>query len=292
MTLVNRRRALTIIAGSLAAPVTASAAEVWRGRAMGTDARIVLAEAEGRSTYSVFTAIQAIIAGVEQQFSLHSTSELERLNATSVLRHPTRAMSEVLTLAGKVHAATERAFDPTVQPLWLALAKGEDSTAARALVGWEKVSISDDGVDLPAGVQLTLNGVAQGYCADKVAEYLRQHGFDHVLIDTGEIAAIGTQLDGASWPVVIGGPDGTSIGRTTLADRALATSSPASLQLPGGAPHILGPRGQRPLWSTVSISAPSAAVADALSTAACLMSRDQIVRALGQFPGARLEAIV
>lgn len=291
MTLVTRRRVLSIIAGCFAAPSSASAAEVWRGRAMGADARIALARAGGRSTYQVFSTIEAIIAGVERQFSLHTASDLARLNATGVLRHPAKAMSEVLALAGKVHAATGGAFDPTVQPLWLALAKGEDTAAARALVGWKQVSITADGIELPKGVQLTLNGIAQGYCADQVGAYLRQEGYDTVLIDTGEIAAIGRQPDGSAWPVGLAGPDGKRIGHTALTDRAVATSSPFGLRLAGGAPHILGPRGQSPLWSTVAISSPSAAVADALSTAACLSSIAQITHALALFPGSRLEAI-
>lgn len=291
MTLLTRRRVLSIMAGCLAAPMAAHAAEVWHGRAMGADARIVLMQPQGRSLYPVFRAIETIIAGVERQFSLHTASELERLNATGVLRHPTKGMSEVLALAGQVHAATDGAFDPTVQPLWLALARGEDVTAARALVGWDKVSITTDGIGLPAGVQLTLNGIAQGYCADQVAAYLRSEGFDHVLIDTGEVAAIGTQVDGSAWPVMLAGPQDQPIGRSELADWAVATSSPFSLRLAGGAPHILGPRGQSPQWSTVSISAPSAAVADALSTAACLLRIEQITQALARFPGARLDAI-
>lgn len=291
MTHLTRRRVLSIIAGCIAAPAAASAAEVWHGRAMGAEARIILAGIGGRSTYQVFSAIEAIIAGVERQFSLHTASDLARLNATGLLRHPAKAMSDVLTLAGEVHAATDGAFDPTVQPLWLALVRGEDTAAARALIGWGKVSISTDSIDLPKGAQLTLNGIAQGYCADQVAAHLRREGFDHVLIDTGEFAAIGTQPDGNSWPVELADPDGKLVGRTALADRALATSSPFGLRLSGRAPHILGPRGQSPLWSTVSISAPSAAVADALSTGACLLSIEQITTALAQFPGARLEAI-
>jgi thiamine biosynthesis lipoprotein len=46
----------------------------------------------------------------------------------------------------------------------------------------------------------------------------------------------------------------------------------------GGRAHILGPRGETPLWSTVSIEAPSATLADALSTAAVFMERDRLRR--------------
>lgn len=61
--------------------------------------------------------------------------------------------------------------------------------------------------------------------------------------------------------------------------------------LVNGQPPILGPPVQRPWWHTVSISAHMAAVADALSTAFCLMDRPAIDRALNALPGARLEVL-
>jgi thiamine biosynthesis lipoprotein len=57
----------------------------------------------------------------------------------------------------------------------------------------------------------------------------------------------------------------------------IATSSPAAMSL-GTRAHILGPRGETPIWSTVSIEAKSATMADALSTAAVFMERDALER--------------
>jgi thiamine biosynthesis lipoprotein len=200
-------------------------------------------------------------------------------------------MQSILNLSRQVNLATGGAFDPTIQPLWLALARGEDGIRELRLVGWENVSIARDGVTLPPNFQLTFNGIAQGFCADKVADFLRHEGFDHVLVDTGELLTLGPQADGSEWPVSIARPNGSVIGRSTLANRAIATSSPLGMRLADGRPHILNPNGCAARWNTVSISAPSAAVADALSTAACLLERDAIDRALAQFPDARLEAI-
>ncbi len=107
----------------------------------------------------------------------------------------------------------------------------------------------------------------------------------------GEVQALGRRPGGAPWSAVIAGPDGALLGATRLGDRALATSSPRGTLIGGGRAHILGQDGQPPLWSTVAVSAPQAAVADALSTAFCLMNRDEIDRALDAFPGARLEIL-
>lgn len=289
--MVTRRRFLSVIASCVAGSARAGDVQHWQGVAMGAQAQVLLT-GHGGNGYRLFRRIEQIIAGVETCFSLHVDSELTRLNATGLLRHPSRDMVDVLHLCDRAHAATDAAFDPTVQPLWLALARGEDGTRQRELVGWRRVTFSADGISLPQNFQLTLNGIAQGFCADKVAGFLRGEGFGHVLVDTGELNALGPQQNGAAWPADILGVDGEALGRVALANRALSTSSPMGTRLARGEAHILGPKGQLPLWRTVSISAPTAAVADALSTAACLLPRAAIDRALQQFPDARIEAIV
>ena len=46
------------------------------------------------------------------------------------------------------------------------------------------------------GMAVTLNGVAQGYITDRVADLLRVRGFDNVLVELGEIRALGRHPDG------------------------------------------------------------------------------------------------
>ena len=40
-------------------------------------------------------------------------------------------------------------------------------------------------------MQITFNGIAQGQAADRVADLMREEGFTNVIIDMGEIAALG-----------------------------------------------------------------------------------------------------
>jgi thiamine biosynthesis lipoprotein len=136
---------------------------------------------------------------------------------------------------------------------------------------------------------LTFNGIAQGYAADALAALLRAEGFGDVLIDAGEVQALGYREDGGSWRAAIAAPDGRILRRLELSDRALATSSPTGTRIGAGQAHIMHPSGRIPLWETVSVSAGSAAVADALSTAFCLMTRDEIAVALAEFPDAQVE---
>jgi thiamine biosynthesis lipoprotein len=60
--------------------------------------------------------------------------------------------------------------------------------------------------------------------------------------------------------------------------------------------HILDPRTARPVvscWRSVSISAPTAALADALSTAVCLAEDERVAQEMVRsFPSARIEQLL
>ena len=286
---MNRRRFLILSAAALA-PLPGHAATVttWQGSGLGTALTLHLAGAAPHQARQTFARVEAEIARTDSLASLYRDSALTRLNRDGHLAWPAPDLLDLLTLAGQVHAATEGAFDPTVQLLWLALAKGADTAKARSLIGWDRIRLSPEEIRLAPGQALTLNGIAQGWAADRIAALLRRQGFTEALVDMGEIAAL-EQADGG-WPAVIAGPDGMPLAETRLMNRALATSSPRGT-LVNGQPHILGPQGQAPVWQTVSVSAPLAALADALSTAFCLMDRDAIGTTLALFPEARIEAL-
>ena len=140
---------------------------------------------------------------------------------------------------------------------------------------------------------LTLNGIAQGYIADRVAALLEAEGLTDILIDTGEHRALGQMPGGGGWPVTL-----AQGGSVALRDRALATSAPLGTVFDGAGRygHILDPRTGEPaapVWRAVSITAPSAALADALSTAACLMpDRGAIDGMVAKVGGARCDSAV
>jgi FAD:protein FMN transferase len=288
--MIARRRFLTIAAAALAAPASGREA-VWTGRALGAEVTIRLADTAPTAGPRLWRRIEAALERIEAQFSLYRDSALTRLNRDGRLAQPDPTVLALFRLAGAVHAATGGVFDPTIQPLWLATAQGGDLDAARALTGWGRVRLSETEIALDRGMGLTFNGIAQGEAADRLAALLSAEGYRDVLIDAGEIAALGRPAPGRDWTAAIAGPDGREIARTRLTDRALATSSPMGTVIGKGRPHILHPAGLAPRWSTVSVSAPMAAVADALSTAFCLMDKAAIHRALAAFPGARLEAL-
>lgn len=287
--MITRRRFIALSAVALATPTRAATRHDWQGIALGAQARLVLSGATDAQARHVFARVVSDLAQIEAQFSLYRDSALTRLNRDGRLSHPAPAMLDLFALAGQVHQATGGVFDPTIQPLWLATATGGDLTAARAAVGWDRVHLSAAEIKLAPGMALTFNGIAQGHAADRIANVMRAEGFGNVLIDMGEVQALGTRPDGGPWRAQIAGPGGDALADLNLTDRALATSSPLGTRIGAGTGHILHPKGLPPRWKTVSISASLAAVADALSTAACLLDRAAIDAALAVFPDARLE---
>ncbi len=206
-----------------------------------------------------------------------------------------------MSLASTLHHATGGAFDPSVQPIWKAYYAsaplGPDAGAirrAQSLAGWDRLTFGPQAVRLAEpGMALTLNGIAQGYITDRIAALLRREGLGNVLIDIGEVAALGKRPDGGAWKVGITEPGGNGpLKRIRLSDRALATSAPLGTRLWADGPgHVIDPQIGQPagLWDLVSVSAESAALADGLSTAFCLMGHRQIDAALEVFASARIE---
>lgn len=239
----------------------------------------------------------AEIRRLETIFSLYlPESALARLNRDGSLAAPPFELLECLTLAGTVHHASGGRFDPTVQPLWQAEARAitqgtpltdADRKALAGRIGWQGVTLAPDAITLRPGMALTLNGIAQGYIADRVAALLASHGLTRALIDTGEMVA----LPKGVWPVKLPDRD------LALANRALATSSPLGMTFGGDGrtSHILNPatlHPSLPRWTSVSVSAPSAALADALSTAACLIEvKAEITALCHEFPETTLESL-
>jgi thiamine biosynthesis lipoprotein len=132
------------------------------------------------------------------------------------------------------------------------------------------------------GAGVTLNGIAQGYATDRVVDLLRQAGLSTTLVDMGEIRAIGARPDGTAWHVGLADPEkpGALMGTVDLIDRAVATTAGAGFRFEptGRFTHLFDPAtGRSPsAFRMVSVVAPTATEADALSTAFSLMPLSRI----------------
>ncbi len=277
--MITRRRFLSITAAAVAAPTLAATPVRWQGRALGAEVSLTF-YAEPEQGDRLIHEVKTLLQEIEGEFSLYDPgSALSQLNQNGTLK-PSPRFRRLLSLADTMHEATGGLFDPTVQPLWSALATGSDPEAARRLIGWNRVRTTAVATTLEPGQALTFNGIAQGYATDLVRDYLKRAGLTHALINIGEFASIG-----GPFQLGLADPDHGLMSVLRLTDRAVATSSPGAQPL-GGQTHILHPYQETPpLWSTVSVTCDSAALADAASTAFCHMTEADIEQALGKIEG-------
>lgn len=282
----GRRRfiALTAAVGcSLIASRSAFASEAvaWRGNALGADASLEIFGVDGPTGRRLITECLAEVERLERIFSLYrDDSSLVRLNRQGWLDAPPPEMVELLTIGRHWSQRSKGAFDVTVQPLWALHAAhfaqpnadphGPSEHAietARKLVDWRGVAIVPGRIHFahPA-MAITLNSIGQGYITDKVAQLLRQRGATHVLVDMGEINAIGPKPDGTPWQVGL-----ERGGSVQIINRAVATSSPDGARFSPFCHHIFDPAtGRSSSFSgSVTVVAANATQANALSTAIC-----------------------
>jgi thiamine biosynthesis lipoprotein len=170
------------------------------------------------------------------------------------------------------------AFDPTVQPLWALYAAGGAPNAvnihgAIRFVDWRRVHADASEIRLGPGQEITLNGIAQGFAADRVREIFLAHGIRHGLANTGEFCALGAKSDASPWQIGIQHPRVRDAYVTVapLRDRFLATSGDYETKFSDdfSSHHIFDPTtGRSPgELSSVTVVAPTGIEADALSTA-------------------------
>ena len=264
MGLTRRRFLLAATATALLGGVPAEHWE-WRGSALGAEARIVLTGRRDRAEEAL-AAVVAEIDRLENIFSLHRpASQISRLNAQGVLDAPSRDLSDALASSARWNRHTSGAFDPAVQPLWQYWAQGSAESKHTALdrVRRAEIGLAAGRVALSPGTALTLNGIAQGIIADRVTEILMRRGFTPPFIDTGEMRLSGPERRSVVLPEA-----GL---RLYLAEAAVATSAPGALAFDMAARrhHLFEPRsGDSPgWWRSVTVIAPTAEAADALSTA-------------------------
>ncbi len=306
---LNRRQFLRISAATASCGLAgltgrASAAEpapaVWRGLALGNLASIEIRHAEPTKATRLLTRATAEIERLESILSLYRPdSALNRLNRDGILHDPPLDLVRVLAQARDFGGITGGAFDVTVQPLWRVYADHFMPTNADpagpssklleqvlARVGYRSLEIEPSVIGLDrGGMAVTLNGIAQGYLTDRIAELLRNEGLEHVLVDLGEIRALGTRSGATPWLAGIGDPGGVApVAKVDLADMALSTSGSYGFRFDaaGRFHHIFDPRtGTCPRrYASVSVIARSATAADALATACNLLPPNSIAATL------------
>ncbi len=283
-------------------PATVSRSEM----AMGTFVEIT---ATGVRPAPAVQAAFAEIRRIERLTRSDGPSDVARINAAAGIK-PVAVSGDtivILQLVARYWLWLPETFDPTVGPVVEAWGFGYGSTPklpspqavakALPLVGFGKVDID------PArrtvflqrpGMRLDLGGIAKGYAVDRACEVLQRHGIRSALINAGRssIRVLGRKNGGGDWRIGIGHPrrNGELLGVLNLAgDRALGTSADDQNYFESGGrrySHLLDPATGYPAWDQilVTVTAPTAAEADLLSTALFVLDRTRIESALQHLP--------
>jgi thiamine biosynthesis lipoprotein len=312
---MGRRRTLKIIAaagGSLASTRIGLAsgevhpALIWRGTALGARASLTLYHVGKDEGRRLVKEISGELQRLESMFSLYrADSAVSLLNAGEYVGSPPIDLVRLLSEARVISEVTEGAFDVTVQPLWNTYAdyyrNGGSGSAgpeleaidrALELVDYRGVDISSQMIRLKKpGMSVTLNGIAQGYITDRVADLLRSEGMRNVLIDLGEIRALDTHPAGRPWAVGLQDParPGQVAEVVDIDNQAVATSAGAGTRFGGNGAnhHIFNPDSGRSsnIYSSISVVGKFATVADALSTGLYNLQPQRARTVLAGFPG-------
>jgi len=298
---LDRRRFITISAAAtgIVASGTALASGRklkpvrWQGTALGAKASLILFHADKQRAEQIIAACVAEVDRLENIFSLYrDNSAIVRLNKSGSLTQPPPELVEALADCRRISEITDGAFDISVQPLWQLFARhfsapeadpagpsDKDIARARKLVDYRAVHVDRNLVSLnKSRMAITLNGFAQGFITDRITQLLRGEGLDNVLVDMGETSALGGHPEGRPWRVGIRDPQtkDQTLRTLPLDNQAIATSGAYGMRFAGSDRfhHLFDPgtgsSSQR--YASVTVMAPTAATADALSTALSSMS--------------------
>ena len=261
----------------------------WNGTALGSQAEITIYHPSEKEAHKILTKSVEELTGLENLFSLYKdSSQLSLLNKKGYLENPHPEMVNIFNLSKKYSEMTNGAFDVTVQPLWNIYNKSftdlgkpplnTQISNALKLVDWKSIKVEKTKISYEIeGMSSTLNGIAQGYITDKIAESLINSGISNTLVQLGEYRGIGDHPEGRPWRLLISNPEHTnSIGEVEFTDAAVATSAGLGtpFDLSGKYHHIFNPESgyNDNEYLQVSVISKTAAEADALATAFLIMN--------------------
>ena len=305
MSNISRRKFLKISAVSLTLPFSTNLLAnntekiSWEGYALGAQGNMTLFHKSPTYANKILNICIQEIHRLEKIFSLYdTTSSISLLNKNGSLQNPPEELVEVLEFSHEISKKTNGAFDVTVQPLWSVhnkFFKDENNQNIKklqkeinkniSLVSYKNISIDKKIIFFKQkDMQITLNGIAQGYITDKITNILRQNGFTNVLVDLGEFNSIGGYDNTRDWNIAT--PYLKDISYISLNNMAVASSGGYGTKFNENYHHLFDTQTGTSAnhISSVTIKAPNAMLADALSTAVYVMPLQESKKLKHFFP--------
>ncbi len=218
------------------------------------------------------------------------------------------ALLGLIAQCGELYRATGGAFDITSTPLsrcWGFLQR-EGRVPSSDAIEAARASVGFGAVDLDAfrrtvrfrrpGIELNLGAIGKGHALDRVAADMRDGGVMHALLSAGRSSLLAIGGRDAGWYVEVvtarGNQDDADrpLARVWLRDAAIGTSGAGEQYVIADGTrygHVIDPRTGWPAAGVLSASviAPTAAVADALSTAFLVGGAELAERYCAEHPG-------
>ena len=313
----SRRGFLKIAAATAIVPALATGVRAlaprgklydWKLDVMGGASELALWHDDPLVAGRTIEQVRSEVARLNGIFSLHrEDSEISRLNRDGFLDNPSWELRDQLSEGRRFSELSGGAFDISVQPLWALYAAhfwtGSDRSSdinaaakdvARKLVDYRRITIGSRRIEFGRpGMGVTLNSIAQGFIADRIAGMLAGQGFQHVYADLGETRLIGGHPDGRPWRIGLRDPkDQARFGRTLdLENIGLAVSGGYGTQFDetGRYHHIFDPRTGLSAngMTAIAVTAPSAMIANGLATSIYVAGRDHAAKILAAYPDAK-----
>lgn len=286
---------LSIIALIFCSSCQKKSVQQFEGMAFGTIYHVTYI---GEHSATLPQEVDSVLKEINATFSIFDTTSLiSRINSGENIP-ANDDFQKILALSLEINQQTQGAFECTIQPLvelWgfgrenqKKVVSQEQIDSVKQFVGSQYVRIQNDTIfKSDPRVQLNFNAVAKGYAVDKVAQFLKQKGYENCLVEIGgEVVALGNK-NGKLWKVGIQKPTETADGPVDssesfeLKNRAVATSGNYRNFFESGGKrytHILNPVTGEPeetnLFS-VTVIAPDCATADAYATAFMVLGVDK-----------------
>ncbi len=274
------------------------------GQALGTTYSILYYEKQNNT--AIKQSLDSIFSAVNNSMSTYiSTSDISKINKGDTTVVVDAMFKEVFKTSEVIYKNTNGYFDPTVGSLVNAWGFGpqklklkmntETVDSLMQYVGFNKLKLKSGSIKKETpNVYIDFNAIAKGYCIDRIGAYLDNRHVDNYLIEVGgELLSKGEHLQKQkTWTVGIDNPtqneERTLYATLPLKDRAMATSGnyrKYRLDSISGKKyvHIIDAKTGFTKPSkilSVSVLAPSCAVADGYATAFMAMPLEKTKQVL------------
>lgn len=298
MNKISRRKFLSISAVCIGSQVFAMNNErkkiTWEGIALGAPSSMTLYHHDISYAKAVLKKCENEIIRLENIFSLYKkNSSINQLNKNGYLNNPPKELLELITFSNLISKQTKGAYDISIQPLWQVYSRYHSNEKllkqkveeAKKLVSYKNISFNEKQISFKEkNMAITLNGIAQGFISDQISQLLRNEGFTNVLVDLGEINALGQHPSKRDWNIAT--PYLKNKKHISLNNKAMASSGAYGTRFNEKYHHLINAKKAVSVdyINSVSVVTSSATLADVLATALAVSSKKTREKLMKTYP--------